>query len=53
MFDERGQQIAIIPLGIGGSRLQGYTGTIVSVRRRNVVLTYDEHGRQVGIVPAG
>ena len=51
VYDERGRQTAIIPLGIAEAVLQGYTAGTVSVRRRTVVLIYDARGRQIGMVP--
>jgi len=52
VYDERGRQIGIIPLGNGGDTFSGYTGSTVSVRRGSFVVMYDEGGRQTGLVPA-
>ena len=52
VYDARGRQKAMIPLGGADAEVQGYTGTTISVRRGNVVTIYDERGRRVGMVVA-
>lgn len=48
VYDERGHQTGMVLTASGDSELQGYTSSTVSVRRGNLVLTYNERGQQMG-----
>ncbi len=53
VYNERGQQITMIPAGSGANDgLTGYTSSTVNVRRDAFIYTYNERGQQIGMTPA-
>lgn len=51
IYNERGLQTGTIYAGLGRrDGLQGFTGSIVSVRHGATIITYDEKGRQLSTI---
>jgi len=54
VYDKRGRELCSIFAGSWKSDgLQGFTGSVVSVRTGSYIYTYDENGRQLSSTFAG
>jgi len=48
VYNEKNQQILMIPCGYAPNGLRGYTGSNVNIQRGNMIYTFNHKGQQIG-----